>query len=101
MLATPFATAGGGIVTNSNVTTISNVTPNPIADEGMYFLTEAVYGSSLDAAMTLQTNAGSNISVLAGVAQSTTLTTKTSVVNGSTLAGLAATAPVQYTPPAM
>ncbi|OIQ97814.1 hypothetical protein GALL_201390 [mine drainage metagenome] len=106
MLATPFATAGGGIVTNANVTTISNVTPNPSAGQGIYFLTEAVYGgtsttSTLDSSIALQTNAGSNISVLAGVAQSTTLTTKTSVVNGSTLAGLAATAPVQYTPPAM
>jgi hypothetical protein len=106
MLATAFATAGGGIGTNANVTTISNVTPNPTAAQGMYFLTEAVYGgtatsSTLDTNLTLQTNAGSNISLLAGATQSTVLTTKTSVVNGATLAGLAATTPVQYTPSAM
>lgn len=106
-LSTPFAVSGGGIGTNGGVTTISNVTPNPSAGQGMYFLTEAVYGatSSTTAAiiptMTLQTNAGSSISVLAGVANSTTLTTQTSVVNGSTLAGLTSTAPVQYTPPSM
>ncbi len=97
-LATPLTVAGAGIVTNANVTTISNVTPNPIAGQGMYFLTAAVYDAT---AMTLQTNAGSNISVLAGVANSTTLTTQTSVVNGSTLAGLTSTTPVQYTPPSM
>lgn len=107
MLATPFATAGGGIGTNGNVTTISNVTPNPSAGQGMYFLTEAVYGAtssttaSIDPTMTLETNAGSTINVLAGVTQSTALTTQTSVVSGSSLTGLAPTTPAQYTPPSM
>jgi hypothetical protein len=106
-LSTPFAVAGGGIGTNGGVTTISNVTPNPSAGQGMYFLTEAVYGATSSTtaaiipAVTLQTNAGSSISILAGVASSTTFTTQTSVVNGSTLAGLTSTAPVQYTPPSM